>query len=101
MANKIYTLEEIKKIIDEHRKEFETDYNAVNFFLFGSYARGEQDSESDIDFLIEFKEAIGLMKLAKLKIYLEELFKKNVDLGTPEGLKHFIRERVLKEAIKI
>ena len=101
MTGKVYTIEEIKKIINEHRNELEKNYNAENFFLFGSYARGEQDAESDLDFLIEFKESIGLMKLAKLKFYLEELFEKNIDVGTPEGLKRFIRNKVLKEAIKI
>lgn len=101
MTEKIYTLEEIKKLIYKHKEELERDYNAVNFFIFGSYARGEQTPNSDIDFLVEFKKPVGLMKHAGLKFFLEELFSKKIDIGTPNSLKKLIKQKVMKEAIKV
>lgn len=100
MNDKIYSIEEIKKIIHEHNEEFEKDYNAVNFFLFGSYARGEQTGESDIDILVELKAPLGL-KFFSLEKFLEKLFGKKVDLGTPNSLKPSIKKQILSEAIKL
>ncbi len=101
MSEKVYTLDEIRKLIYERKDQLEKDYNAVTFFIFGSYARGEQTPESDIDFLVEFKAPVGLMKLAGLKIFLEELFEKKIDLGTPNSLKKFIKNQIMKEAVRI
>jgi len=101
MSEKVYTLDEIRELIYERKDELEKDYNAVTFFIFGSYARGEQTQESDIDFLVELKTPIGLMKLARLKFFLEELFNKKVDLGTPNSLKKLIKQQVLNEAVKL
>ena len=100
MNEKSYTLEEIRKLINGHREELEKDYNAVKFFVFGSYARGEQTAESDIDILVELKAPLGL-KFFKLEKFLENLFSKKVDLGTVAGLKPSIKDAVLKEAVKL
>lgn len=100
MNEKVYTLEEIRKLINDHREELEKDYNAVKFFVFGSYSRGEQNSESDIDLLVELKAPLGL-KFFKLEKFLEKIFSKKVDLGTPNGLKPAIKDIVLKEAIML
>lgn len=100
MSDKVYSLEEIKKLINEHKEELENDYNAVGFFVFGSYARGEQNSESDIDLLVELKKPLGL-KFFGLEKFLEKLFGKKVDLGTPESIKPPIKNQILGEAIKL
>lgn len=101
MTEKIYTVDEIKKLINEHKEELERDFNAVNFFIFGSYARGEQTSDSDIDFLVEFKKPVGLMKHASLKSFLEKIFSKKIDVGTPNSLKKLIKQKILKEAVPV
>ena len=100
MNEKKYTLEEIRILINDNKEELEKDYNAVKFFLFGSYARGEQTSESDIDILVELNAPLGL-KFFKLEKFLENLFLKKVDLGTIDGLKPSVRDNILKEAVKI
>jgi hypothetical protein len=71
--------------------------------LFGSYASGKPDQNSDIDLLIEFKpkKAVGFFKLVGLKNYLKDNLKKEVDLVTPEGLSKYIKKEVLENAQKI
>jgi len=59
--------------------------------LFGSVARGEESSESDIDILVQFKEPIGLFALARLKRSLSEKLGRNVDLVTEGALSPYIR----------
>jgi len=68
--------------------------------LFGSYARGDNKEESDIDVLVEFKPhaKIGLFKLVRLQRILSEATGKKVDLLTPQGLSKFFKEDVMKEA---
>jgi len=96
---KTYTLEEIKDIIHSHEIILKDKFKSFKFYLFGSYARGEQTPESDIDLLVDTDDSMDLFDFVNLKDYLEEIFEKKVDLGTPEGLKPFIKDKILKEAV--
>ena len=68
--------------------------------LFGSYIRGSQSSNSDIDVLVEFKPAakVGYFKLAGMQRNMSDVVGKKVDISTPEALSKFFRNEVLKEA---
>ncbi len=69
--------------------------------LFGSFARGEETAESDIDLLIEFKGKKSLLDLVDLKIELKEALHKNVDLVTYRSVSPLLKEKIQKEAIQI
>ncbi len=101
MKNGVYTIEEIKAIIDGRRNELAKVYNVSKIFIFGSYARGEQQPQSDIDFLIETSKPIDLLKHANLISYFENLLGKKIDVGTIKGLKPAIKAAVLNEAIAL
>lgn len=66
--------------------------------LFGSFVRGEQRPDSDVDFLVEFvpgqKTFDNFMQLGFL---LENLLKRRVELVTPESLSPYLRSRILDE----
>lgn len=85
--------------LDTHRDRL-NEFAVKALFLFGSVARGEANSESDVDFLVEFDRPVGLFTLLSLKAYLEELLGCSVDIGTPSSLRPHLRETVLKEAIR-
>lgn len=72
-------------------------------WLFGSYSRGEQREDSDIDLLVSFdKEAhVGLIKFSGMKYELEDLLKKNVDLVADGSLKPFAVESANRDKILI
>ena len=76
-------------------------YGAYNVRIFGSVARGEADSESDIDFLMNMEPGRSLFDLCGLLSDLEDLLGCNVDVVTEDGLRDRIRDRVLKEAIAL
>ena len=76
-------------------------YGAYNVRVFGSVARGEADSKSDIDLLVNMEPGRSLLDLSGLLIDLEDLLNCNVDVVTEDGLRDRIRERVLKEAIAL
>jgi len=68
--------------------------------IFGSVARDQAHKNSDIDILVDFEKPIGLFEYARLKMYLEEILERPVDLVTPEALRQELREEILREAIR-
>jgi len=90
------TLEELKAIIQSHKSILEEKYKVRRIAVFGSYARGDQTEESDIDIMVEFSEPIGLLFI-HLADYLEEILGTKVDLITPEAIKPNRREYVLQD----
>ncbi|HPU69528.1 MAG TPA: type II toxin-antitoxin system RelB/DinJ family antitoxin [Acetomicrobium flavidum] len=90
------TLEEIKRIINSHRKELEEKYKVKSIAVFGSYARGEQTEDSDVDIMVEFSEPVGL-KFFGLADFLEDILGIKVDLATPDGIKPNRKEYVMED----
>jgi uncharacterized protein len=89
---------EIKRIILSHLK----DYNVLKVGIFGSFARGENKKGSDLDILVEFKEAPSLLTLIKLENDLSETLEVKVDLVTTGALKNKrIKKSIKKDLINI
>lgn len=91
-------IETIKEIINNHKQEISKKYHISEIGVFGSYTRGEQDAESDIDILVSFDKPIGLIKFMRLEFYLSELLGRKVDLVTKDSLKPHIGSVILREA---
>ena len=69
--------------------------------IFGSYARGEQNSKSDIDFLIKIKDEASLTDLIKLKLLIQKNLNKKIDLVEYETIRPELKDRILNEEIRI
>ena len=67
-------------------------------YLFGSYARGEADAESDIDLLVDldYSQNIGL-RFFGMHLELEELLNRKVDVVSSEGVSEFIQPFIEKD----
>ncbi len=72
-------------------------YDVKRAAIFGSYVRGEQEEGSDLDILVEFKGEKSLLDLVGLKIELEEVLGRNVDVLTYNSLHPLLRDRILDE----
>jgi len=72
-------------------------YDVVRAAIFGSFIRGEMREYSDIDILVEFKGEKSLLDLAGLKIELEELLGKKVDVLTYNSLHPLLKHKILSE----
>lgn len=72
-------------------------------WLFGSYSRGEERPDSDVDIIVTIdKQAnVGLFKLSAMLLDLEDLLQKRVDLVTDKGLLPFARETADRDKIPI
>jgi uncharacterized protein len=97
MKVKELTDKEIMRILKEH-KDILREYEVERIGLFGSYVSGEQGENSDIDFLVEFKEP-NFDNFMNLASYLEDLFGRKVEILTPVGIES-IRIKEIKEEIK-
>ena len=90
-------LEEIKrKLIPILRKNKVTKAG-----IFGSYARGKQSRKSDVDILIEINDSVGLNEFIKLKMAIQELLRKKVDLVEYSTIRPEIRENIIRNEISI
>jgi len=68
--------------------------------VFGSAVRGELQSGSDIDLLVEFEPDLtpGLFSIVKMEMELTEMLGRKVDLRTPEDLSQYFRDEVVRNA---
>jgi len=96
---RIMNRNEVLELIKAHKEELERfDFDAL--FLFGSFAREEENIESDIDILVKFKGAPNFDQYMELKFFLEDLTGRKVNLVTDSGLRPEIRSYVEKDLIR-
>ena len=74
---------------------------ATNVRVFGSVARGADDENSDVDFLVALDKGRTLLDLARLEIHLEALLGRKVDVVTEASLQEPIRATAVREAISV
>ena len=72
------------------------EYSVKQIGLFGSFAEDSNDDNSDIDLLVVFEKPIG-WKYFSLEIFLENIFRRKIDLVTKNALKEQIKERILNQ----
>ena len=73
-------------------------HGAKRIEIFGSLARGDATTKSDIDVIVEFKERKSLLELVGIEQELEEKLGKKIDLLTREAISPYLINRIKKEA---
>lgn len=92
--------ENVREVLSRHRDELH-ELGVASLFVFGSVARGDAGPDSDIDFLVEFVRPASLFDLTRLRLLLERVLQRPIDLGTRDGLRPSIREHALAEAVRV
>jgi len=92
-------LETIRKIAPKIIKILKKN-NVKKASIFGSYARGEQKKNSDIDILIEPPEGIGY-GFIKIEFELEDELGRKVDLLSYKAIHPLLKKRILKEEVRL
>jgi len=91
--------DQILALLKSHKRQLKK-YGIHSLSIFGSVARDQARKNSDIDILVDFEKPVGLFAYARLKLYLEDVLGREVDLVTPEALRKELREDILREAIR-
>ena len=86
----MYSLDYLKTVLSDIGR----NYGVKRIFLFGSYAQGTADEDSDIDVLIEKGRSLSLLKLSGMRQDMEEAFNLPVDLITTTGIEPAFRDAI-------
>lgn len=93
--------DDVLAILRNNSGRLRAEFGLKAIALFGSVARDEAGSNSDVDLLVEFERPTGYFGLVKLQLRLEQLLGSTVDVGTPASLRPRMRHRVEQEAIRV
>ena len=91
------TINDILEILRQNKVFLEKNFKVTRIGVFGSYAKGLQHSESDIDIIVQIERPMSFFKFLKLQEYLTELLGRKVDLLTFSSLKPYIKDKILQE----
>jgi predicted nucleotidyltransferase len=94
-------LDEIRRILEGCKTIIKKEFKVKEIGIFGSYVRGEQEEDSDIDILVEFSEPVGFFTFLDLEEYLKELLGIKVDLVSKKALKPTVGQYILQEMIPV
>lgn len=92
--------QEVLDCLASHKQHL-VDFDIKSLALFGSVARNESTTNSDVDFLVEFHQPVGLFYFLQVRQYLSSILNSPVDLVTLDALKPKMRERILKELVHV
>jgi len=91
---------EIIHILSKILPKIKAQFFVSSLGLFGSFARNEQSTNSDIDLLVEFEKPVG-WEFFELKNYLESKLHRKVDLVTKKALKKQLKDIILNEVTPV
>ena len=83
----MYTKEDILRLLKKNKASLIKKYPISELGLFGSYARGDYQEQSDIDILVDFNQRIDGFDYIKLAHEFEDIFKKKIDLVSRKAIK--------------
>jgi predicted nucleotidyltransferase len=91
------TREAVLALVQQHDEQIRA-FGVKRLGLFGSFVRGDQDEESDVDVLVEFEPGRKTFDaFVHLALFLEDLLGRRVELLTPESLSPYIGPHILSE----
>ena len=95
------TLDEIKQILAEHREKLKEKYRVIEIGIFGSYVKGEQKEESDVDVLVEFETPVSLLHIVSLENHLSDILGIKVDVVPKKNIRAELKDSIIREVIPV
>ena len=93
--------DDVLQVLEKHLPELRERFSVTSLRVFGSVARDDAASGSDVDVLVDFEETPSLFKFLRLRGFLEDLLGNKVDLIAESGLKDRVRPYVERDAISV
>jgi hypothetical protein len=92
--------DDVMRILRAHAAEL-VQRGVLSLLLFGSVARDEARPDSDVDLLVELDRPSSFDRFMELKLYLEDLLQRRVDLVSARALRAALRPVVEREAVRV
>ncbi len=93
--------EQIHETLQQCLTKLQEQYWVKTLGFFGSYVKGKATDKSDLDLLVKFQGDLTFDEYMNLKLFLEDLFDKKIDLVIRDDIKPQIREKLLGETIYV
>ena len=93
--------EEVLEDLRRLKPELVEEFGIRSLSVFGSYARGEDETGSDVDLLVEFEHVPSLFEMNRLQARIEDEIGVSVDLVTPGGLRRRTLDRARDDAVAV
>lgn len=84
-----------------NKSDLRKDFNIQKIGIFGSVAKSQDTSRSDLDIIVKFSESPGFFKFMKLENHLTKLLKREVDLVTENALKNTVKDDILSHTLYV
>ena len=94
------SLEEVQELLSENLNTLKRRYKIKRLGVFGEYARGEQDDNSEVDILIEFDKGIGL-EFVDLEEQLEKILGERVHIVPKSGVQRKYLKAIRQDIVYI
>lgn len=93
---------DLKTIVATIRKNSKKlkELKVIRLSVFGSFARGEQRASSDIDLLVEFSENVGFFHFFDVKVFLESILGRAVDLVVEDAIRPEFQNKIKREMVR-
>jgi predicted nucleotidyltransferase len=93
--------QEIISKLQIEKKNLFDKYKVTRLGVFGSFARGEETPDSDLDILVEFSEIPGMIEFLKTEEYLETILNRKIDLVRENAIRPELKSVIMSEVIMI
>ena len=94
-------LDKIKHALRRNKSALKRQFKVKALGVFGSYVRGKQKKNSDVDILVEFSQTPGLFDYVRMENRLSDILKKRVDLVMKGSLKPAIGKYIMREVVYV
>ncbi len=97
------TQQNILNFLSDNKLFLREQFHVVKIGIFGSFARNEQNPDSDIDILIEMENNVSNVFDLKwnLREFLKNQFQRDVDICNSKHIKPYAKDYILKDAIYV
>lgn len=94
-------LSSIKTKISQFKTDLREQFGVKNIEIFGSYVRGEQKKDSDLDVLVEFSKPVSLLDVVGLENFLSDMLHIKVDVVLKRSVRPELKEIIFHEAVPV
>ena len=94
-------LDNIKKALKQNKPNLRREFKVKLLGVFGSYVRGEQKKNSDVDIFVDFSHTPGLFDYMKVENRLSDILHKKVDLVMKGALRPSIGKNIMREVVYV
>ncbi|MBF0338447.1 MAG: nucleotidyltransferase family protein [Nitrospirae bacterium] len=94
-------IDRIKQTLNEHQEELRERFGITGIGIFGSFARGEQTPDSDLDVLVSMDKSVSLLEWAGAVNYLSGLLGIKVDVVPVEDIRPELKQAIMEEVIRL